>query len=63
MSTVTALIHGIAARAETSHQADVTTWDTVNAEIRSTLNTDADADTELTSIDVHLPEKSPFDID
>lgn len=63
MSTVTAMIHGIPARAATAHEADVATWVSVNAQIRSTLNSVADADTELTSIDVRLPAASPFAID
>ena len=62
LSDFTALVQGIAVEAETAHDADLVTWAAISTEVRLTLDTPDDAGTELTSIDVRMPEQSMFDL-
>ena len=46
--------------AETAHDADLVTWAAISTEVREVLDTPDDAGTEMTSIDVRMPEQSTF---
>jgi hypothetical protein len=62
LPTATALVRGIPVEAETGHEADRMTWETVRREVDDVLATPGDVGTELTSIDVRLPAQSMFDL-
>ena len=62
MTDFTAMIQGFPVEAETAHEANRVTWAIISREVRDVLVTTADARTELTSIDVRLPEESLFDL-
>ena len=62
MTDFTAMIQGIPVEAGTANEADRVTWAIVSREVRDVLVTTADAGTELTSIDVRVPEESMFDL-
>ena len=62
MTDFTAMIQGFPVEAETAHEANRVTWAIISHEVRDVLVTTADARTELTSIDVRLPEESLFDL-
>ena len=56
------MIQGFPVEAETAHEANRVTWAIISCEVRAVLVTSVDARTELTSIDVGLPEESLFDL-
>jgi hypothetical protein len=62
MTDFTAMIQGFPVEAETAHEANRVTWAIISREVRDVLVTTADDRTELTSIDVRLPEESLFDL-
>lgn len=62
MTDFTAMFQGIPVEAETASEADRATWAIISREVREVLVTLADVGTELTSIDVRLPEESMFDL-
>ncbi len=62
MTDFTAMIQGIPVEAGTGNEADRVTWAIISREVRDVLVTTADAGTELTSIDVRIPEESMFDL-
>ncbi len=62
LSDFTALVQGIAVEAETAHDANLVTWAAISTEMREMLDTPDDAGTEMTSIDVRMPEQSTFDL-
>jgi hypothetical protein len=62
MTDFTAMIQGFPVEAETAHEANRVTWAIISREVRDVLVTAVDAHTELTSIDVRLPEESLFDL-
>lgn len=62
VSDFTALVQGIAVEAETAHDANLVTWAAISTEVREVLSTAEDTGTELTSIDVRVPEQSTFDL-
>jgi hypothetical protein len=62
MTDFTAMIQGCPVEAETAHEANRVSWEIISREVRGVLVTTADARTELTSIDVRLPEESLFDL-
>jgi hypothetical protein len=62
LSDFTALVQGIAVEAETAHDADLVTWAAISTEMREMLDTPDDVGTEMTSIDVRMPEQSTFDL-
>jgi hypothetical protein len=62
MTDFTAMIQGFPVEAETAHHRNRVTWAMISREVRDVLVTSVDARTELTSIDVRLPEESLFDV-
>ena len=62
MTDFTAMIQGFPVEAETADEANRVTWAIISREVRDVLATPADSSTELTSIDVRLPEESLFDL-
>ncbi len=62
MTDFTALVQGIPVEAETADEANRVTWSMMSEKIREVLGVNADAGTELTSIDVRLPALSMFDL-
>ncbi len=62
LSDFTALVQGIAVEAETAHDANLVTWAAISTEVRLVLDTPDDVGTEMTSIDVRMPEQSTFDL-
>jgi hypothetical protein len=62
MTDFTAMIQGFPVEAETAQEANRVTWAIISREVRDVLVSAVDAHTELTSIDVRLPEESLFDL-
>ncbi len=62
MTDFTSMIQGSPVEAETAHEANRVTWAIISREVRDVLVTSVDGRTELTSIDLGLPEESLFDL-
>jgi hypothetical protein len=62
MTDVTVMVQGIPVEAETASEADRVTWAIISREVSDVLVTLADVGTDLTSIDVRIPEESMFDL-
>jgi hypothetical protein len=62
MTDFTAIIQGFPVEAETAQEANRVTWAIISREVCDVLVTSVDGRTELTSIDLGLPEESLFDL-